>query len=410
MSDETEIKPSEGSRDLVHGLLAEYHDQDELIAAAKKVRDKGFERWDTFSPYPVHGIDPAMGIRHTRLPWIVLCCGITGLTTAVVMQWWMNAVDYPWIVSGKPFWSIPANVPITFELTILFSAISCFLSMLIMNGLPKPSSPLDRVRRFARVTDDRFFLLIEAEDPKFDDRDTRALLEATAARAIEEVPQDASSDRIPAGILYGLLILGAVSLIPFGFFASARNSLSEKAPFHVVDNMDYQAKYKAQRVNGFFASSDGRAMRAPVPGTVPVGELRDDAHLYEGLENGAIARTFPQAISIDAQTMARGEERFGIYCAPCHGESGNGDGMVHRRAAALQEGTWVQPTNIAEPKIVDKPVGELFKIISDGIRNMPGYARQIPAEDRWAIILHLRALQRSQAEFVASAAPAPEAK
>src|SRR5690606_16007131 len=113
----------------------------------------------------------------TRLPWIVLCFGLTGLTTAVLMQWWMNAVDYPWIISGKPLWSIPANIPITFELTVLFSAISTFLSMLILNGLPKPSSPLDRVRRFARVTDDRFFLLIEAEDPKFDDRDTKALLE-----------------------------------------------------------------------------------------------------------------------------------------------------------------------------------------------------------------------------------------
>ncbi len=84
--------------------------------------------------------------------------------------------------------------------------------------------------------------------------------------------------------------------------------------------------------------------------------------------------------------------------------------MVHRRAAALQEGTWVKPTNISEPKIAKKPVGELFKTISHGIRNMPGYARQIPPEDRWAIILYVRALQRSQAEFVASAAPAPEAK
>lgn len=410
MSDEKVSKPNEGPSDLVYGLLAEYHDQGELLAAAKQVRDKGFERWDTFSPYPVHGIDPAMGIKSTRLPWIVLCFGLTGLTTAVLMQWWMNAVDYPWIISGKPLWSIPANIPITFELTVLFSAISTFLSMLILNGLPKPSSPLDRVRRFARVTDDRFFLLIEAEDPKFDDRDTKALLEATGAHAVEAVPHDTSSDRLPAGIIYGLLIFGAISLIPFGFFASARNSLSEKPPYHVVPNMDFQAKYKAQRINNFFASSDGRAMRLPVPGTVPAGELKEDVHLYEGMEGGAVARTFPEAIRIDAQTMARGEERFGVFCAPCHGESGDGDGMVHRRAAALQEGTWVQPTNVAEPAVVDKPVGELFKIISDGIRNMPGYARQIPAEDRWAIILHLRALQRSQAEFVASRAPAPEAK
>ncbi len=410
MSDDKETKPSESPSGLPYGILAEYHDQDELIAASKKVRDKGYERWDTYSPYPVHGIDPAMGIKRTRLPFIVLVCGMTGTATAVVLQWWTNAFDYAWIVSGKPFWSIPANIPITFELTVLFSAISCFLSMLIMNGLPKPSSPLDRVRRFARVTDDRFFLVIESEDPKYDDANTKALLEETGAKAVEAVPQDPSSDKLPMGIIYGVLIVGSASLIPFGFFASAQNSLSEKPPYHIVPNMDFQAKYKAQRLNGFFASSDGRAMRQPPEGTVAVGELREDKHLYEGLQNGAMARTFPEAIRIDDETMARGKERFGIYCAPCHGETGDGDGMVHRRAAALVEGTWVKPTNIADPKISQKPVGELFKTISNGIRNMPGYARQIPPEDRWAIILYVRALQRSQAEFVASAAPAPAGK
>ncbi len=410
MSDDKETKPSESPSGLPFGILAEYHDQDELIAASQKVRDKGYERWDTYTPYPVHGIDPAMGITRTRLPWIVLCCGITGTATALLLQWWTNAFDYPWIVSGKPLWSVPANIPITFELTVLFSAISCFLSMLVMNGLPKPSHPLDRVRRFARSTDDRFFLVIETEDPKYDDSDTQALLEQTGAKAIEAVPPDPSSDKMPMGIIYGVLIIGAASLIPFGIFASARESLSEKAPFHVVPNMDFQAKYKAQRVNGFFESSDGRAMREPPEGTVALGDLREDTHFYEGMKSGHVARTFPDVIEISDETMARGEQRFGVYCAPCHGPSGDGDGMVHRRAAALQEGTWVKPTNIAEPKIAQKPVGELFKTISEGIRNMPGYARQIPPEDRWAIILYVRALQRSQAEFVASAAPAPAGK
>lgn len=409
MSDHKET-PTAPTAPTVFGLLAEYETPEQLIDAAKKVRDKGFARWDTYSPFPVHGIDPAMGIKRTRLPWVVLCLGLTGTTTAFTVQWWTNAVDYKWIVSGKPLWSVPANVPIAFELSVLFAAITTFVCMLLFNGLPRLSSPLDRVRRFARASDDRFFLVIEAADPKYDEQSTRSLLEGTTPVAVEVVPGDEhlSSDRVPKGIVYGLLIAASVALIPFGLFAMARNSLTETPQYNIVPNMDYQAKYKAQRKNEFFKDSDSRAERLQVEGTVAVGELRVDAHLYEGKEGNAFARTFPASIPLDEATMARGEERFGIYCTPCHGLTGDGDGMVHRRAFALGEGTWVKPTNINEPKVAQTPVGELFNTISHGIRNMPGYARQISPEDRWAIILYMRALQRSQGEFVASAEAQPQ--
>ena len=210
---------------------------------------------------------------------------------------------------------------------------------------------------------------------------------------------------MPKGFLYGVLILAALSVIPFGLFADARAGTSKKPPYHVVPNMDFQAKYKPQRMNHFFDDDDGRAMRLPVEGTIAVGELRDDAHLYQGLDGGAMARTFPESIEINADTMARGKRQFGIYCTPCHGQTGNGEGMVHQRAFALQEGTWVKPTNLANADIIAKPVGEIFKTITNGIRNMPAYARQITPEDRWAIILYLRALQRSQAEFASAAMP-----
>jgi mono/diheme cytochrome c family protein len=405
MSQEKESQASSTPAPGVYGLLAEYSDHGSLIEAAKKVRDKGYQRWDCYSPFPVHGIDPAMGIRRTRLPWIVLCLGLTGTVTAFTVQWWTNTVDYPWVVSGKPMWSLPANVPIGFELSVLFAAITTFLSMLILNGLPQLSSPLDRVKRFARASDDRFFVVIESRDPKFDEKATRTLLEETKADVVEAVPGDEhlSSDRIPMGIIYAVLIASVTALIPFGIFAAARNSLSKSPPYNIVPNMDYQAKYKAQRKNDFFKDGDGRADRAPVEGTVAVGDLREDSHLYEGKVNGAPARTFPEVFKVDDAAMNRGQERFGIYCAPCHGLTGDGDGMVHRRAFALQEGTWVKPTNVSEPKIAEQSVGDLFNVISHGIRNMPGYARQIPPEDRWAIILYVRALQKSQGEFVATA-------
>src|SRR5690606_22186219 len=252
-------------------VLAEYTDESQLMNAARVVRDKGFSRWDTYSPYPVHGIDPAMGIKRTRMPWIVLGAALTGLTTAITMQWWMNAVDYRWLVSGKPYWSIAANVPIMFELTVLFSALTTFFSMLLLNGLPHFSSPLDRVKRFSRSTDDRFFVVIEAADPKYDEADVKKLLESTGAAAVEVVPEDPTSDKIPTGIVYGVLIVAAFALVPFGLFASARESKTTKSQFNIVPNMDYQMKYKAQADNDFFA--DGRAMREPIAGTVPVGGL-----------------------------------------------------------------------------------------------------------------------------------------
>ncbi|HEX3855215.1 MAG TPA: DUF3341 domain-containing protein, partial [Polyangiaceae bacterium] len=205
MSDEPK-KSSNPSEAPLHGLLAEYNLPHEMVHAARQIRDAGFTKWDTYSPYAVHGIDEAMGIKMTILPWFVLCAGLTGLATAITLQWWTNAFDYVWIVSGKPFWSIPANVPIMFELTVLLSAITTLVGMLLLNNLPLPSHPLDQVRRFARVTDDKFFLMIQASDPKFDDAETRELLESTHPVAIEAVKEDrVTSDRLPSALVYGLI-------------------------------------------------------------------------------------------------------------------------------------------------------------------------------------------------------------
>lgn len=381
----------------VHGLLAEYTTPQELLQAARRVRDAGFSRWDTFSPFPVHGIDPAMGIRRTRLPWIVFAAGLAGGSLALFFQWWTSSVDYKWIVSGKPFWSVPANIPITFELTVLFAALSCFTAMIVLNRLPMPSHPLDRYRRFARVTDDRFFVLVQASDPKFDERETAKLLESTSPRSIETIMEDTQTPaEIPRGVIYGLVILASASTVPFALAVLARVSTNDRPRVHIVPDMDWQEKYKAQSANPFFA--DNRAMRLDVPGTVAQGELRDDDHFYRGrVDGGGFAKTFPAQVDISMETMKRGQERFGVYCTPCHGVDGSGRGMVHERARALLQGTWVPPTDLHQPILAYKPVGELFDNISRGVRNMPPYARQIDTADRWAIVLYLRALQRSGA-------------
>jgi mono/diheme cytochrome c family protein len=399
MSDEHKQPSAKPGPAPVHGLLAEYDTPPQLIHAAKKIRAAGFTKWDTYSPFAVHGIDDAMGIKMTILPWFTLGAGLTGLATAIWLQWWTNAHDYAWIISGKPFWSIPANVPIMFELTVLLSAVTTLVGMLMLNNLPEPSHPLDQVRRFARVTDDKFFLMILASDPKFDSLETRALLDSTHPAAIEAVLEDrVTQDKLPTGLVYTLIIVAVASVVPFALAAKARYTKSSSTRIHIIQDMDSQPKYKAQRENSFFA--DNRATRPAIEGTVAAGDARDDDQFYKGKEGGAWSRTFPSEIALTEATMDRGRQRFGIYCTPCHGQIGLGDGMVAKRADSLQQGTWVSPTNMTQEYLRQMPVGQLFNSITNGIRTMPAYGPQIKTEDRWAIIMYVRALQRSRSGSV----------
>lgn len=172
------------------GLLAEFATVPDLMTAVEECRRAGFRHWDVHTPFPVHGMNNAMGIKNTRLPLVVLGSGLTGLGLALLMQWWMNAVDYKLIISGKPFFSFPANIPVIFELTILFSALSVFLGMLAMNALPRHHHPLFTSERFRRATQDRFFISIEAIDPKYDELRVRGFLEALGSVQVERIADE----------------------------------------------------------------------------------------------------------------------------------------------------------------------------------------------------------------------------
>ncbi len=170
-------------------VLGEFEDAETLMSAAERVRDEGFTHWDCYTPYPVHGLVPKMGIRATALPWLVLGGGLTGCTVGFLMQWFMNAVDYKFLISGKPLWSVPANIPVSFELTILFSAFGAFFGMLAMNGLPRFYRPHFRSERFRRATADRFFIGIEGRDRAFDPQGNQDLLSSLGASHVEVVEE-----------------------------------------------------------------------------------------------------------------------------------------------------------------------------------------------------------------------------
>ncbi|MEP6809267.1 MAG: DUF3341 domain-containing protein [Chthoniobacterales bacterium] len=176
----------------VYGIAAEYPTAAALFHAAEKVRDAGFKRWDVYSPFPIHGMDGAMGLGKSWLSAPVLAGGITGLLTAAVLTFGPSWFIYPLVVHGKPFdWkTVPAFFPIMFELTVLFSAFTAFSSMLIMNGLPRWYHPIFNWNRFDRATNDGFFLAIEAGDPRFTEDNARELLEQSGGQHITVVHED----------------------------------------------------------------------------------------------------------------------------------------------------------------------------------------------------------------------------
>jgi mono/diheme cytochrome c family protein len=219
----------------------------------------------------------------------------------------------------------------------------------------------------------------------------------------------------PFWLIGVLLILMSLTLVPLALTARARVSSSTQTRVHIFQDMDRQTKFKAQADSPLFA--DGRAMRPPVPGTLAWGKRADapdpdmlaiDDHYFRGytLEDNDTTgekdtvyfQGFPDRVSVDHALMSRGKRQFMIYCSPCHGLGGQGDGAIHQRAAKINAGStgWVQPSNLTDGERAARPEGHLYNTITNGIRNMAGYKAQLSVHDRWAIVAYLRALQLSQ--------------
>lgn len=170
-----------------YGILAEFRNPKELIDAAKLISEKGYKYYDTFSPFPIHGMDKAMNLAKSKLGWIVAGHGMLGLFGALAMIYFMMAVDYPNNISGKTLMNIPAWIPVTFELTVLLSAFGAVFGMFFLNGLPKLNHPLFNSDNFKKVTDDGFFVCIESEDPQFEEEKVKILLKDAGGTNIETI-------------------------------------------------------------------------------------------------------------------------------------------------------------------------------------------------------------------------------
>ncbi|MCD0463206.1 quinol:electron acceptor oxidoreductase subunit ActD [Roseiconus lacunae] len=430
------------SEKIVHGMMAEFTTVDSLLSACRRIRDAGYTKTDAFTPFPVHGIDKALGIKPTVLPWICFFAGITGTCIALTMEIWMNGIDYRYIISGKPFISLPAFIPVAFELTILLASFGAFFGMWALNGLPRFSNPVFTDPRFDRATDDRFFLYIDAKDDRYDAAGVRSLLTDTGSDYINEVVEDDSPKAVPRPIymIWGAAV--AASIIPLLCVLLMRVTNSSQPRFHIFPDMDFSPAKDAQQTTSLFG--DNRAMRPDVPGTVARGQLIGSLDVMTGIDvdslqamnapraerlvaafmqddqaavaeevtevateeeeqaEASVMQTTPwvkeNPLTVDQALLSRGQLQFGVYCSVCHGMDGRGNGLVNQRAQERGFDTWVPPSNMHEDTLYsDKyPDGKLFSTISNGIRKMPGYAGQITVQDRWAIVAYVRALQLSQ--------------
>lgn len=186
-----EIKHSMGiydtPKDGAYGLLAEFANPGVLLDAAKAVHDAGYRAYDAHSPFPIHGMDAAMGLGPSKVSFHTLMGGITGLALATWLQWWTGGVDYPLNISGKPAFAVEPSVPVMFELTVLLAGLATAIGMLAMNGLPRVWNPLFYSKRFGRVTDDGFFLFVSADDRRYDAAATAAMLRDLGATHVESI-------------------------------------------------------------------------------------------------------------------------------------------------------------------------------------------------------------------------------
>ena len=457
MSDpKPEKKPSEPKS---FGLMAEYADENQLLDACRRVRDSGYTRTDAFTPFPVHGIDEALGIKPTVLPWFTLIAGATGTTVALSMEYFMNAVDYPYIISGKPFASWPAFIPVAFELTVLFAAFTTVFAMLGLNGLPKFSNPVFTNPKFDRTTDDRFFLWVDSRDKYFNADKVQSLLGETAPLSVDEVKEDATPDVIPKPLILTIAGLILLTLVPGAIVLNMRNAKSGSPRFHVFFDMDFQPKKKPQTTTTIFA--DGRVQRPPVPGTIARGEIGlSDEFLYgytpkeevaligssstrlvgyqEGdgepesdeNENSASETTEDAAteqspaadatsqeasppaadgmvnladldfvtefpLPVNDELYELGRREFTQNCTACHGHGGYGDGLVSQRAIDIGASYWLQPTSIHADAVQAQPIGQIYYTITNGKGKMGSYKASLTPKERWAVVLYVKALQRA---------------
>jgi hypothetical protein len=365
---------------LIYGVTALFNTPDEIIHAAEKTAEN-YKKYDVHTPYPIHGMPNAMKLNPSKLGYFALAFGLTGTTIALLFMWWSMSWDYPVVIGGKPFFSLPAFIPVTFELTVLLASVGSVLTMLfLLFKLPNNSHPLHDTEYMQNVSYDKFGVCIESKDGNFNESIVSEFLKSLGGYNIQTVyyTEELTNFRPKLFDKKFIVFLLVSFILVSGATYFTLNKLLLMNPFNW---MMVQSKITEQKVSSFF--SDGNGMRPPVEGTVSRGNM---PFLYEK-DPEMSGKMMVNPLISSKEVLLKGEKKFNTFCSPCHGFHGKGDSRLNNQ--------FPNPPSLHSEKVKGWTDGRIYHVIMMGQGIMPSYSSQVNQEEVWSIINYIRALQRA---------------
>ena len=362
----------------IFGIAATFKTPDEIINAAKQVTKNGYTEFDVNTPYPIHGMDSAMKIKPSKLGFVTLIMGLSGGAFALFFMYWTMSVDYPLVIGGKPFFALPAFIPVTFELTVLLATVSTVIAMIaLFFRLPDNKHPLHDTEYMKSVSYDKYGVVIESADSKFDENTVTDFLKKLNPLNVEIIyypPQEIYPIFQPKFIMF---LIGVAIVVSGGTYVTL-NKLLYITPYNWMMEQD---RLNAQQPSKLFA--DGRGMQTPVEGTVAKGFI---PYPYMGVANPTEVLSNPSLPT--KANLQLGKDKYFTYCSPCHGYFADGDSRLR--------GQFPNPPTLHSKRAKDFSDGMIYHIITNGQNVMPSYSSQVTREERWAIVNYVRVLQRAK--------------
>jgi len=363
----------------IHSVTAIFDTPDDIIRASQETVKAGYKKFDTNTPYPVHGIEKAMNIGTSYLGYFTLFLGLSGAAFAFAFIYWVSAIDYPLIIGGKPFFSWPAFVPVTFEVTVLSAAVGTVgVLIAFLFKFPNNSHTLHDTNYMRKVSSDKFGVCIVSIDPIFEEVKAKEFLQSIGGKDIETI-YEPERKVVNAFEPRFIMLLILVALMTAGATYFALNKLVYMQPFTW---MAEQNKLVPQSKNVMF--NDGYGMRTPVEGTVARGFT---PYEFAGMSDSAV-KNLSNPLPFSKQVLSKGKEKYDTYCSPCHGYYGKGDSRLN--------GQFPNPPTLHSEKVRNWADGNIYHVIMNGQNVMPSYAKQLSKDERWSIIHYIRVLERSQ--------------
>lgn len=365
----------------LYSLSALFDTPNQIIKAAKTVSEKGFTKFDVNTPYPLHGMDAAMKLPASKLGFVTLFAGLGGAALALLTMGWMMGIDYPIVIGGKPFFPLPAFIPITFEITVLVATLSTVGALLFFFfKLPNNKHPLHDTNYMKNVSSDKYGIYIEADDPKFDIDKVKEMFTSLGASTVEPIYFDSEEVSYKA-IVADPKFLGFLLAVALFVSVSAYLHLNKLLYMVPFSWMSEQGKVIVQEKSDIFKNGSG--MQEPVKGTVARGFI---PYQFKDKPEEA-AKLLVNPLIPNTENIELGKNKYNTYCSPCHGYLAEGDSRLN--------GQFPNPPSLHSEKLRTWSDGRIYHVIVEGQNVMPSYRTQLSREERWAVINYLRVLQRS---------------